>query len=78
VPAGTNGVAYTPVVFTANGGSPPYTWSAPNFTVPGMNFNASTQTLSGTPTASGTFSFTIQVEDNVNHIVPITYSITIY
>ena len=75
---GTNGVAYTPVVFTASGGSSPYNWSAPNFNVPGMNFNASTKTLSGTPTASGVFSFTIQVTDAVNRVVSLNYSITIH
>jgi hypothetical protein len=75
---GTNGVAYTPVVFSASGGQSPYTWSAPNFTVPGMNFNAGTQTLSGTPSGTGVFSFTIQVSDTVNHVVDLPYSITIH
>jgi len=80
VPAGTNGVAYTPVVFTATGGQQPYTWAAPNLSglVPGLTFNASTQTLSGTPSATGTFNFIIQLTDAVNRQVNLNYSIIIH
>jgi hypothetical protein len=73
-------VAYTPVTFTASGGQPPYVWSAPNLSnlVPGLNFNATTQTLSGTPTASGTFNFTLQLSDAANRVVNLSYQIIIH
>jgi hypothetical protein len=77
---GTNGVAYPPVTFTAVGGQPPYIWAAPNISslVPGMNFNPGTATLSGTPTAAGTFNFVIQLTDAVNRVVNLNYSILIH
>ena len=77
---GTNGVAYTPVTFTANGGQPPYVWAAPNISalVPGLSFNPGTATLSGTPTAAGTFNFVIQLTDAVNRVVNLNYSIIIH
>jgi hypothetical protein len=80
VPDGTVGVVYAPLTFTATGGQLPYTWSAPNLSglVPGMSFNASTATLSGTPTATGTYNFTVQLTDAVNRTVSLFYSITIH
>jgi len=76
---GTFGVAYPPVTFTATGGAPPYTWAAPNVStsVPGMSFDTSTATLSGTPAAAGTFSFTLQVTDSVNRVVNLNYTLTV-
>jgi hypothetical protein len=83
VPAGTSGAPYNGgagVTFTATGGQPPYVWAAPNITqlVPGLSFNAATQTLSGTPTASGVFNFNIQLTDSVNRVVNVSYSIIIH
>lgn len=80
VPDATNGVAYPAVSFAGSGGQLPYTWSAPNLSglVPGMTFNAGTATLSGTPTATGTFSFTLQLTDAVNRTVSLNYSILIH
>jgi len=80
VPEGTKGVAYSPVAFTATGGQPPYTWAAPGLSslVPGLSFNAATATLSGTPSAAGTFNFTVQLTDAVNRVVNLNYSITIH
>jgi hypothetical protein len=80
VPDGTVGVAYTPVVFAATGGQQPYTWAMPNLSTlaPGMTFDPSTQTLSGTPASAGTFSFTVQLTDAVNRVVNLNYSITIH
>jgi hypothetical protein len=77
---GTNGVAYGPVTFTANGGQPPYTWAAPNFStlVPGLTFSPGTQTITGTPISAGTFNFILQVTDAVNRVINLNYSITIH
>lgn len=79
VPNGTVGVPYPTQLFTASGGQPPYTWSAPNISgvFPGMNFNPATQQLFGTPTAAGTFTFVIRLTDSVNRTVDYTYTVTI-
>jgi hypothetical protein len=46
------------------GGNPPYTLVVTNGAVPdGLSLDSATGVLSGTPTASGTFSFAIQVTD---------------
>lgn len=51
---------------TATGGSSPYTFSVSAGTIPpGTSLNISTGTVSGTPTASGPFSYTIKVTDSV-------------
>jgi hypothetical protein len=67
LPAGTVGVAYSqklPVV--ANGGTPPYTWSLIAGAVPGLTFDPSGPTISGTPSTAGTLTFTIQATDSTN------------
>lgn len=77
---GTNGTPYGSVTFTVTGGQSPYTWSAPNFStlVPGMSFNPGTATVSGTPSATGTFNFSLQVTDSANRTVNLNYSIIIH
>jgi len=80
VPDGTVGVAYNGgagVTFTAAGGQPPFVWAL-SPPVPGLNFDATTATLSGTPVASGVFSFTLQVTDAGNRTVNLNYLITIH
>ena len=76
---GNVGVPYS-VTFSATGGQPPYTWSAPNISglFPGMSFNPATQVLSGTPNVAGAFSFTIQLTDSVNRAVTYNFTITIH
>ena len=64
LPAGTVGTPYNqqvPVV--ATGGAPPYQWALSGAAVPGLIFDGNALTLSGTPTAAGTFTLTIQVTD---------------
>jgi hypothetical protein len=74
---GTNNSAYTPVTFTTTGGgfAPPFTWSATG--LPSGMAVSSGGTLSGTPTQSGTFDFTLQLTDSFAHSVQWIYSITI-
>ena len=61
LPAGSVGVSYSqsPV---ATGGVTPYTWSITRGALPrGLTLNTTTGAITGTPTAAGTFSFTLQV-----------------
>ncbi len=62
-PSGQVGLAYShPLV--VNGGTAPFAWSVSNGALPaGLTLNASTGLLSGTPTAAGAYSFTVQVTD---------------
>ncbi len=51
--------------FEAFGGIPPYTWSIVGGALPGgLTLNSDTGVLAGTPTESGTFSYTIQVRSS--------------
>ena len=48
-----------------SGGTTPYSWSISAGALPGgLTLGAKTGTISGTPTASGTFSFTAEVTDS--------------
>jgi hypothetical protein len=63
VPTGIAGLAYS-VDLSANGGTTPYTWSISAGSLPtGVNLSAGSGTISGTPTASGVFNFTVKVMD---------------
>src|ERR1019366_7247102 len=77
VPNGHNGQPYTPTTFTATGGSftPPYTWSATGLP-DGLSVSPD-GTLSGTPTLSGTFVFTLTLTDYISRSVQWAYSLTI-
>jgi len=64
LPAGTVGVAYS-ATLEATGGVPAYTWSVVSGSLPnGLSLGSSTGIISGTPTASGTSYFTVQVADS--------------
>ena len=66
LPDAAGGVAYS-VTISAAGGSPPYTWSISNGSLPGgMTLNSATGVLSGTPASSGNFQFTVQVTDTTS------------
>ncbi len=50
---------------TASGGTTPYAWTISGGSLPaGLSLNNGTGVLSGTATAGGTFSFTVQVTDS--------------
>jgi hypothetical protein len=50
---------------TASGGAPSYTWRISSGTLPGgLNLAATTGVISGNPTSTGTFNFTLSVSDN--------------
>jgi hypothetical protein len=64
VPAGMVGTRYS-ATLPASGGNPPYKWSIISGTLPtGMHLRRSTGALTGKPTVTGTFTFTVQVVDH--------------
>src|SRR6267378_1409268 len=61
IPSGTSNNSFS-TVLTASGGTPPYTWSMVSGTLPAGLSLSGTGTIAGTPTATGSFSFTVQVK----------------
>ncbi|HEY6332800.1 MAG TPA: putative Ig domain-containing protein, partial [Blastocatellia bacterium] len=75
--AATIGVAYSQTL-QANG-VPPYTWSIPAFKgqlPPGMTLS-SAGVISGTPSQTGTFNFTLEVVDSAPHAAQASFTITV-
>ncbi len=70
IPDGVNGSPYT-TTFAAVGGTTPYTWTVTGGTLPagitGASLAPTTGVLSGTPTATGTYTFTVTVSDGGGH-----------
>ena len=72
----TDGIAYSQTL-TASGGTPAYTWSVTSGSLPGWaTLTASTGVISGTPTGTGTASFTVKVTDSVSSTATQALSIT--
>ena len=66
---GTLGVAYS-ATLAASGGTPPYMWSIASGSLPGgLSLTTATGAITGTPTAAGTFSFTVQATDSANPVL---------
>ena len=78
LPAGAVGVAYSQKLPVAvSGGTPPYTWSVISGSVPGLTFDPATLTLSGTPTAGGSYNLTVQATDSTNLSATKSLSLTV-
>jgi hypothetical protein len=78
LPDATVGAAYN-VSFSATGGQPPYTWSptpgAPGLP-PGLSFSTG-GVLSGVPTMTGTFDFSLRLSDSGGRVVDRPYTLTV-
>jgi Putative Ig domain len=75
---GTVGAFYCCGNLFADGGVPPYTWSIVSGELPpGLELPRRDNTISGTPTVAGTFTFTVQVTDDIGGTDQETFSITI-
>src|SRR5271170_2728901 len=77
VPSGKAGVAYSGTL-TATGGTSPYTWTVSSGTLPtGLTLNSASGLIAGTPTQSGSFTFSVQVKDSSSPGQTATQSLTI-
>ena len=74
---GTKGTSYSQTL-QAIGGTPPYTWSIISGALPaGLTLNTATGVISGTPTATGTSNFTVQVQDSATPKATATAALSI-
>ena len=65
LPGGTRGAPYNQIL--AATGSALITWSVVSGSLPGgLNLNSGTGAITGTPTAAGTFSFTVRAENTAS------------
>jgi uncharacterized protein (TIGR03437 family) len=63
VPSGAVGVSYS-FALQESGGTAPFQWAVAQGNLPaGLTLNASTGTVSGTPTAAGTYPFSAKITD---------------
>jgi hypothetical protein len=76
LPASSVGVSYTQTL-TATGGSPPFSWALGSGSLPPGLALDPTGTIRGTPTAAGTYTFTIQVADVAGASATIVFAIAI-
>ena len=77
--AGSKNVTYPATTFVATGGafSPPFTWSISSGGLPSGMMLSAGGTISGTPTQSGTFDFTVQLTDSLARTVTWNYTLIV-
>ena len=66
LPAGVTGSEYGPVQLAASGGTGPYTFAVTGGSLPTGLTLGSSGSLSGTPTATGTFNFRVRATDGAD------------
>jgi hypothetical protein len=76
LPAGTVGSAYSQTL-AATGGTAPYTWTVASGTLPAGLALSSGGVVSGTPTAAGSSTFTIQATDSASTAKTATLAATL-
>jgi hypothetical protein len=78
LPNGTGGTPYSAII-TASGGCKPYYWSTTGNLPPGVSPTASntSATFAGTPSAAGSYTFTVAVKGCGGHIARATYTVVI-
>jgi autotransporter-associated beta strand protein len=77
LPNGQVGAGYSTTI-VGGGGTPPYAWSVTAGALPaGLSLNSATGLLSGTPTASGAFNFTVTLTDNAAQTANKPFALTI-
>jgi hypothetical protein len=77
LPNGSIGTSYG-VTLTAQGGTSPYTWAVTAGALPtGLTLGPTAGGISGNPTSSGAFSFTVTVTDSNNVTTTKSFTITI-
>jgi hypothetical protein len=77
-PTGIVGQPYNGLAPAANGGLPPYTWKLAGGTLPpGLTVDPATGALSGSPTAAGTFEYTLGVTDTGGRTASVALSVTV-
>ncbi len=75
LPSGVIGTGYS-VAFTANGGALPYAWSVTGGVLPaGLSLDGVSGLLSGVPSALGTSTFTVQLQDA--HLATLTRELSL-
>ena len=78
LPTGVVSAPYPSTQLTATGGASPYTWSLTAGSLPtGLAPLSAAGLISGTPTATGTFHFTVQVKDSLGNTSTAALAITI-
>jgi hypothetical protein len=75
-PSGSSGYAYTATPVTASGGKAPYAWSATGLP-DGLEIQAGTGTVTGTPASGGTWNSTVKVTDANGYTSSRTVTFTI-
>jgi len=77
LPGGTVSANYS-LMLIAAGGAPPYTWALSGGALPaGVALNGATGVIAGTPTASGSASFTIRVTDSNRAAATAAFTLTV-
>ena len=77
-PAGALNESYTYTPVATGGVQPVSTWAIFSGSIPtGLSFNTSTGKISGTPSASGTFNFTLKAFDSGGYSATQAFTITI-
>lgn len=75
--AGTVGTSYSQTV-AATGGATPYTWAVTSGALPtSLSLNSSTGAITGTPSAAGTYAFSLRVTDANAKTATASFSITV-